>query len=415
METAVTQLLYVLIFVLGALLGGQLNRAIYSLAWRRRAVSPWSEPPPGAPPRRCADLVPILGWFGLRREAPLHGWAFWARPLLIELASAAGAVLLYWWEVEQAALMPSAVPPPFALSLLLAQFAGHVILIGLMLVATFIDFDEKTIPDAVTVPGALLGLILLTLVPAAAPPVAQAAIRGQTPVAPLLLSAPNPWPAELDAWPGLAIGAACFAGWCLAIWPKTSTLRRGWIKGLRYAVASMFRLNWWPYYPLLALAGCAATAAVWLWGGAHWRALLTSLVGLAFGGGLIWSVRIVGGLSLRKEAMGFGDVTLMAMIGVYVGWQACLMIFFVAPFVAVAISVTQWILTRRRDIPYGPYLCIATLLLVLRWSPVWEDHTKMIFSWGWLVPALLVFCLLMLGGLLWLWRLIEDALFGLPG
>ncbi len=412
---AETPLLYLLIFVLGAVLGGQLNRGIYGLAWQRRAVSPWSEPPPGAPPRRCRDLVPILGWFGLRRESALHGPAFWVRPLLIELAAGLGAALLYWWEVDQAALMPRVVRPPFAPSLLLAQYAAHVVLIALMLVATFIDFDEKTIPDAITVPGALLGLALMTLVPAAAPPVAQATIRGPWQVAPLWLSAPNPWPDRLDAWPGLALGAACFAGWCLAIWPKTSTLRRGWIKGLRYVLASMFRFVGWPLYPLLALAGCGGLAVVWRWGGPHWHALLTSLVGLAFGGGLIWAVRIVGGLSLRKEAMGFGDVTLMAMIGAYVGWQACLMIFFLAPFVAVAVSVTQWILTRRRDIPYGPYLCIATLLLILGWSPVWEDRARMVFSLGWLIPALMIFCLLMLGGLLRLWRVLEDALFGPPG
>ncbi len=147
-------------------------------------------------------------------------------------------------------------------------------------------------------------------------------------------------------------------------------------------------------------------------GRAHWQALLTSLVGLAFGGGLIWAVRIVGGLSLQKEAMGFGDVTLMAMIGVYVGWQACLMIFFLAPFVAVAVSVTQWIITRRRDIPYGPYLCLATLLLVLWWSPVWENHAQPIFGLGRLIPAMMFFCLVLLGGLLSLWRLVEDALFG---
>jgi len=410
--TAVTPVLYVLIFVLGAVLGGQLNRGIYGLAWRRRAISPWSEPPPDAPPRRGTDLIPVVGWFGLRREASWHGPGFWIRPVLIELAVGCGAAWLYWWEVEQAALMPRVVPPPFPASLLIVQYAGHVLLMALMLVATFIDFDEKTIPDAITVPGALLGLVLFTLAPAAALPVVQVTIRGQWHVAPLLLTAPNPWPAALDGWPGLVIGAVCFAGWCLAIWPKTSTLRRGWRKGLQYLVASLFRLAWWPFYPLLAAAGCAAAAGVWLGGGAPWHACLTSLVGLAFGGGLIWAVRIVGGLSLKKEAMGFGDVTLMAMIGVYVGWQACLLIFFLAPFVAVVVSVIQWILTRRRDIPYGPYLCIATVLLILWWSPAWESHAKMIFSLGWLIPALMLFCLVVLGALLRLWRLVEDALFG---
>ena len=76
--------------------------------------------------------------------------------------------------------------------------------------------------------------------------------------------------------------------------------------------------------------------------------------------------------------------------------------------------LAHWIVTRRRDIPYGPYLCIATTLLVLWWSPIWEERAKPIFSLGWLIPALLLFCLVMLAGLLRLWRLVEDALFGPP-
>lgn len=405
---------YLLIFVLGAVLGGQLNRGIYRLAWRRRDISPWSEPPVGAPPRRCLDLLPIVGWLGLRREWALHGRAFWVRPLLIELVSGAGLAALYWWEVEQAALLPQAAAASVDRWLLHAQYAGHVALFALMLVATFIDFDEKTIPDAITVPGALLGLAFFALVPAAAPPLVQQTRFGDVQIAPLLFTSPAAWPAWLDAWPGLAIGVACLTGWCLAIWPKTATLRRGWIQGVRYLVVSMFRWAGWQFYPLLAAVGSAGIAAVWYWGADHWHGLLTSLVGLAFGGGLIWAVRIVGGLSLQKEAMGFGDVTLMAMIGVYVGWQASLLIFFLAPFVAVAVSLAQWIITRRRDLPYGPYLCIATALLVLRWSPIWEEQAKPIFSLGWLIPALLLFCLVMLGGLLRLWRLLEDALFGPP-
>ncbi len=51
---------------------------------------------------------------------------------------------------------------------------------------------------------------------------------------------------------------------------------------------------------------------------------------LAFGG-VIWAVRVLGRWTLRMEAMGFGDVTLMAMIGTYMGWQASLVVFFLAP------------------------------------------------------------------------------------
>ena len=40
------------------------------------------------------------------------------------------------------------------------QFAIHVVLLTLMAVATFIDIDEQTIPDAVTVPGTIIALLL---------------------------------------------------------------------------------------------------------------------------------------------------------------------------------------------------------------------------------------------------------------
>ena len=39
-------------------------------------------------------------------------------------------------------------------------------------------------------------------------------------------------------------------------------------------------------------------------------------------------MRLIGTFALRREAMGFGDVTLMMMIGTFLGWQACLILFF---------------------------------------------------------------------------------------
>ena len=75
---------------------------------------------------------------------------------------------LYWWEVERLGLIQGQlggariVPPIGSLHW---QFFSHAILFGLMLAASFIDIDEKIIPDAITVPGTLLGLLLATIVP----------------------------------------------------------------------------------------------------------------------------------------------------------------------------------------------------------------------------------------------------------
>jgi prepilin signal peptidase PulO-like enzyme (type II secretory pathway) len=405
---------YVLLFVGGALLGGQINRGIYRLAWAARPIGPWSAPHPEAPPRRPMDRLPIWGWLGLRRESPLHGQGYWIRPLLIELAAAAGTAAWYGAVVGRAALVPPAAPVPPDPWMLHGQFVATVILFSLMAVATFIDFDEKTIPDAITVPGALAVLVLLAVWPAAGLPAGRLAAGVPAAprvvnVEPLQLTTPNAWPAWLDGIQGLAIGGACFGGWCLAIWPRTVTWRRGWWKALQYAAVSMFRYPYWWLVLLVMVVGGLGIAAVWWWSGTHWRSLLTALVGLAAGGGLIWAVRIVGGSALGKEAMGFGDVTLMALIGAYVGWQPALLVFFLAPFAAVLISLAQWLLTRRRDIAFGPYLCAGAVVVVVWWGPVWEERVQRIFSLGWLIPQLLFFCLVLLGGMLMLWRLAERG------
>ena len=46
-----------------------------------------------------------------------------------------------------------------------SRLRGQLLLLGLMLAASWIDIDEKLIPDAITVPGTLLGLLLATIVP----------------------------------------------------------------------------------------------------------------------------------------------------------------------------------------------------------------------------------------------------------
>ena len=68
--------------------------------------------------------------------------------------------------------------------------------------------------------------------------------------------------------------------------------------------------------------------------------------------------------------MGFGDVTLMAMIGAFLGWQPCLIIFFLAPFAGLVIGVLRLILFRDREIPYGPFLCLATLVVIVAWARI---------------------------------------------
>ncbi|MBC7856928.1 MAG: prepilin peptidase [Pirellulaceae bacterium] len=396
-------------FVIGLVVGAAVNWGIYALAWNARPISPWSTKHKDASPRRWHDFLPLAGWLTLCRETPLHGRGFWIRPLLIELCCGLGLAALYWWETTGHLVPAWATATLTAMPAVThAQFLAHAILIAVMLVATFIDFDEQTIPDSVTVPGTLLGLLFAALLPASHLP---EAFPGPPPaIASLLFTSPAPWFAALGGWRYFAIGCLIIAVWSFSLIPATATLRYGLSKAAIYYAASIRRDFYWPRYALLAAVPMAGFFIVWCIGGPRWQALLTSLIGLAFGGGLVWAVRVVGRISLKKEAMGFGDVTLMAMIGAFLGWQSALMVFFLSPAAALVIAVSQYLLTGRKDIAFGPYLCLAALFVIVLWEQIWTFASP-IFALGTMIPLLVGACLLMMMWMLMFWRFFRELVF----
>lgn len=402
------------LFVFGTCLGSLVNLAVYQLAWNRRAISPWSRSDPKAPPRRPDDRVPILGWLGLRREAGIHGSGFWLRPLLVELLLGIGLAVLYWWEIAQLGLLdlPAGIPRHVPLSYqtaLHAQYFCHVVLIALMLVASLIDADEKIIPDTITVPGTLFGLLAAAVYPWSLLPLVS--LQGQNQIAGFLqFTSPRPWPDWIPQGAWLAIGLGCWWLWCVALMHRTWYSRHGWRRAFQLMAARLQRDP--STRPILVLGsiGTAVVTTVWLWGTAHWAGLLTALVGLAGSGGLIWAVRIIGRAVLGREAMGFGDVTLMAMLGTFLGWQTCLIVFFLAPFAGLVIGLLNLLLRHDREIPYGPFLCLAAMVVLVRWASIWWDWAIGIFALGGFVPLFILVLLALIAPLLVLSRIIRLAL-----
>jgi leader peptidase (prepilin peptidase)/N-methyltransferase len=106
-----------------------------------------------------------------------------------------------------------------------------------------------------------------------------------------------------------------------------------------------------------------------------------ALIGACTGAGAIAIVGWLGEVALKKEAMGFGDVTLMAMIGAAVGPQRALLTIFVGAmlgalgFLTIVYPIT-WIRSRRTNtpfepplVPFGVFLAPAAMLTLL-----WGDR-----------------------------------------
>jgi len=397
------------LLLVGTFLGGQINRGIYRLAWIPRTIGPWSSPHGDAPIRLWADYIPVAGWLRLRRESDLHGTAYWVRPFCIEILTGLGLAGLYWWEVLSDGLAP--VGPWIGRSELglHGQFLAHTLLLCLMTVATFIDLDEKTIPDAITVPGTLLALLFAAIVGESTLPVAP--LPDSNRVVALLTTTPNSWSFWLNGPLGLLLGLLIFACWCFALAPKTWTLRQGWKRAWIFLIASMLRRGRYRVASGLLLTGLVGISLAWHMCGPNWPNFMSALIGLAFGGSLVWSVRVIAGVVLGKEAMGFGDVTLMSMIGAFLGWQTALLVFFLAPAAAAVISIGQWLFTRDREIAFGPYLCLSATILLVSWRWVWAATAPYFEELDWIIPLLLVISLGLMALLLAGWRLVESLFF----
>jgi leader peptidase (prepilin peptidase)/N-methyltransferase len=83
--------------------------------------------------------------------------------------------------------------------------------------------------------------------------------------------------------------------------------------------------------------------------------IVQSLTGAALGFGLLWLVAWGGEKVFKKEAMGGGDIKMMAMIGAFLGVQGVLLTIFISSFLGAAIFGPISIKTGKL-VPFGIFL-----------------------------------------------------------
>ncbi len=89
--------------------------------------------------------------------------------------------------------------------------------------------------------------------------------------------------------------------------------------------------------------------------------LYEAVVGACAGAGAIAIVGWLGELALKKEAMGFGDVTLMAMVGAHLGPARTLLTIFLGAAIGAVgflgiVFPLEWLRSRRQGSPFEPPL-----------------------------------------------------------
>jgi len=95
---------------------------------------------------------------------------------------------------------------------------------------------------------------------------------------------------------------------------------------------------------------------------------IQSLLGIVVGGGLLWAIAEIWFRLRKVDAMGFGDVKMLAMIGAFLGVKMVILTFVLSSLVGGVIGAIL-IASRRGGmatrVPYGTMLAAAALVASL--------------------------------------------------
>ena len=296
--------------LLGLLVGSFLNVCIFRLPRNcMSVVRPRSRCPKCRALIAWYDNIPVLSWVVLRGRCRGCGAPISPRYAAVELLTGA-LYLAAAWNVLSGAASPG--PREAGIFLVQAWF------LSCLIVCTFIDIDFQILPDEITLSGTILGLL-----------------------------------------------AAAFL-------PFLPFLHGDAAEILRFAQISLDRLG---------MAGASdrlGAAARWLHrhqaAGAWWLSLGHALLGAATGYGVILGIAALGKRLFRKkieqlgqtEAMGFGDVKYMAMIGAVLGWRGVLFTLVLACFLGAVFGVVKRVATGTMGyVPFGPFLSVGALVMLL--------------------------------------------------
>ena len=368
---------FIFIFAFGCCIGSFLNVVIYRLPRDKSLITPGSSCPACGQRIHFYDNIPLVSWILLGRKCRFCKAPISARYFVIELLTALvflGLFVLYFDTDLRDGIKPFLGGGWFI-------YLTSIILLGAFIAASAIDLEHWVIPLSICwlVTGA--GLV--------------ASAVGVYIIHPRLIRAYSLLPSASADAGALAIGAAIglAISWAMV---ATGLVKRSYesidvkseIRNLsddsqdpkseaeqqfNHRLESCRELLF-----LLPIVVCSA-AAFWIiketvpiefrnsFPTQHpaIAGLLGSLWGYFVGCGIVWVVRILGTLGFGREAMGLGDVHLMGAAGAVTGPLFVVVAFFIAPFFGLAWASSQMFFKKIRQIPYGPFLSMGVLTIMI--------------------------------------------------
>lgn len=295
-------------FVLGLVVGSFANVCIHRLPLGRSIVSPPSRCPACASLIAPRDNVPVLGWLLLRGRCRSCGAAISVRYPAVELLNG----LLY-----------------LGLALLYGPSGATVLKMALatsLVVLALIDLEHQILPDAIVLPGLVLGLL-------------AGALAGEGPAGYLA-----------------AVGGLCASALVGMVtdWDSRDANRDGplWAHDAKLPAMLLAFVLWQRALP----------------GQPLWPGLAALLGYLVMAGVAAAAERYFG-----QEALGRGDWKMVAMLGAFLGGQGVLLATFLGALGGAIVGLLLMAFgrgTRRTPIPFGTFLAAGALVVIFTGEPL---------------------------------------------
>jgi leader peptidase (prepilin peptidase)/N-methyltransferase len=78
----------------------------------------------------------------------------------------------------------------------------------------------------------------------------------------------------------------------------------------------------------------------------------------------MYLLKLFGDKLFKKESLGGGDIKLMLVIGLVIGWELSIFSVVLSSFIALPISIYNLIKKKDHILPYGPYLLLSALICI---------------------------------------------------
>lgn len=109
--------------------------------------------------------------------------------------------------------------------------------------------------------------------------------------------------------------------------------------------------------------------------------ILNLLLGMAAGGGILFFFGFLGKILFKKDSMGMGDVKLMMVVGIFIGFPAVLISLLFGVYLAAVVILIGMVLRKMKlgdTIPFGPFLALGTLVYLLWGNAIVQGYLHMV-------------------------------------